>query len=86
MGTAIEQKELLWCLLCGERFTAEDIVSGSYEPETGICRKCYVKMCKDEQTCFGKEEFYDQATLECGQYCPDRKICPSFIKLTLPKG
>lgn len=80
---SIEQKQLLWCLLCDEKFTAGEATSGLYMAETGICTACYVKMKNNEQSCFGKEEYYDKTTLECSTFCKDRNICPHFA---FPKG
>jgi hypothetical protein len=74
-------KLLLWCLLCDNKFSLADIEKGTYYGVTGICRDCYRKMTKNEQSCFGK--LYDTNTLECSTFCPDRGICPSFA---FPKG
>jgi hypothetical protein len=82
----LEDKELLWCLLCNGKFSLSDIEKGTYISITGICRECYGKMWKSEQTCFGKEEFYDKETLECSTFCPDRKVCAEFVKVSIPKG
>lgn len=71
-------KKLLWCLLCDEKFSLEDIEKGTYFSVTGICKECYKKMARNEQTCFGKEKMYDKNTLECGVFCPDRRICSTF--------
>lgn len=81
----IEQKDLLWCLICEEKFTLDDIPK-RYVGMTGICMACYSKMEQDASTCFGKETTegfygYDEATCECKEFCPDRVVCKGFIAL-----
>jgi hypothetical protein len=71
-------KKLLWCALCDEKFSLADIEKGTYYSVTGICKECYKRMAKNEQSCFGKKEVYDLSTLECSTFCADRKICPTF--------
>jgi hypothetical protein len=51
---------------------------------------CYRKMQKDIESCFGKKNErgrpgYDPEAIECATFCPDKEICPEFIKGTLPK-
>lgn len=81
----MEQKELLWCLVCNEKFSIEDVSAGRYEAETGICTSCYKRMARDEKTCFGEETSdarygYDEKTFECRDFCPDRRICKAFVQ------
>lgn len=82
---SIAHKDLLWCLLCDEKFSLDDVEAGDYIGATGICVECYRKMAKDVQTCFGKEELYDEGTLECSTFCPDRTICGTFAKKSIQK-
>jgi len=81
----IEKKELLWCLLCNDKFTIEDIEKCLYVAETGICTACYQRMARNAKICFGKETTderygYDEETLECKEFCPDRKACREFVQ------
>jgi hypothetical protein len=81
----LEDKELLWCLVCDGKFTPRDVVQKRYFAETGICAGCYSKMKRNLNTCFGKEQVdgqygYDPSTQECSRFCPDRKICPEYVQ------
>ena len=81
---ALEKKELLWCLVCDEKFLLEDIEIKRYRAETGICTECYGKMQRNENLCFGKQNTkgiwgYDESTLECSTFCPDRNVCKDFV-------
>jgi hypothetical protein len=78
MDSKLKGKKLLWCLICDEKFSIEDIEKGTYYSVTGICADCYKRMWKNEQTCFGKKEVYDETTLECSTFCPDKTICSDF--------
>ena len=86
----IEGKQLLWCLLCQNKFCIRDIEEGTYLAQTGICAECYGEMQKSSETCFGKENKarvrgYDESTLECSQFCPDRKVCKEFLQVSIQK-
>lgn len=82
---ALESKALLWCLLCSDRFSSDDVDEGRYFAQTGICTKCYTRMKKSDDTCFGKENGdgrygFDESTEECGEFCPDREVCRLFVQ------
>jgi hypothetical protein len=85
MGS-IEDKQLLWCLLCSNRFTVRDAEEGRYRGGTGICMECYTSMAKSTKTCFGKQSGeglagYDESAEECLRFCPDRKVCKEFVTI-----
>lgn len=82
----VEEKLLLWCLLCGGKFSLNDVSSGVYFSGTGVCLGCYKSLKKDESKCFGKVDLYDKETQECGIFCPDRKICKAFVELSISRG
>jgi hypothetical protein len=91
----LKTKPLLWCLLCGKRFSIADANDGQYFAETGICRSCYQKLQKDRSTCFGKIDVgvpegrvlgYDEAAIECREFCEDRKICQQFVTISAGVG
>lgn len=77
---AVEGKKLLWCLICDEKFSLLDIEKGTYLSVTDICKECYKKMWKSEQTCFGKVSKYDRERQECRYFCPDKHICVQFVE------
>lgn len=78
----------LECILCSQRYSREDILSGMYQLETFICSPCYAKMQRApyEVSCFGKTcgyiphlnkrlYGYKEDAVECRDVCPDRNIC-----------
>lgn len=69
--------DVLECLLCGDRYSADDVLKGLYFASTGICKKCYMQGLKAENSiwCFGT---FSVEYLECRFDCPDRKICKYF--------
>jgi len=82
---AVADKKLLWCLLCSQKFSVEDVQAGKYVIETGICMGCYKDLQKSITTCFGKTTTgkrwgYDEETVECSRFCPDKEVCRSFVK------
>jgi hypothetical protein len=83
---ALEEKELLWCLLCNKRYSLRDVREGRYRGGTGICSTCYTSMAKSMDTCFGKIAWYDAEAEECGSFCPDRKVCKEFIPIPKRHG
>lgn len=77
----------LECILCPELFSEYDILNNRFFPETRVCYNCYLKLQKSSYdiSCFGKKTKnsnlgFDQMAVECREYCPDRKLCPKFIK------
>ena len=89
---SVKDKRLMPCLLCNERFSVAEIAEGFYFPSTCICRACYDKgqLAGYHQWCFGKgnrmegariaERGFNQFSLACGRYCPDRMICKRFVE------
>jgi len=82
-------KTLLWCFQCDRRFSILDVQEGHYFADTGICRECYGKMQKNPGTCFGKKTEgrrlgYDETTIECKEFCPDKDACQKFVMDTVP--
>lgn len=74
-----ESGKLFQCVLCSEKFSTGDVVKGFYFASTGVCRGCYEKGQKTENSiwCFGS---FSVEYLECRLDCPDRKICKVFTK------
>jgi len=89
---------VLRCLLCGEKYTEEDVRTLTFFPETSGCYDCYRRMSKSpfSRTCFGKlnvvsngtiKHFgYDpQVSLDCSFHCPHRKVCKLFAEKRIKK-
>lgn len=87
----------LECLLCRLRYSKADILSGRYQLSTNICSLCYAKMqaAPCSQSCFGKVTRvimpggervfgYHPKAVECGELCPDRKICQKIVRHHTP--
>lgn len=83
--------KFLECLICTERFSEEEILSGKYRLETMICSYCYSRLQRKphHQSCFGKPTTnlpdgkrllgYNAKALECKELCPDREVCRLVI-------
>lgn len=79
----------LECLLCKERYSREDVLSGLYQITTKVCSHCYGRMqaAPHAVSCFGKPDFvmpdgarllgYSAEAHECRDLCPDRAMCAS---------
>ncbi len=77
---------MIECLVCAERYSAEDVESGLYQISTFVCSRCYAKMqaLPHARSCFGKPTFvlsgrrllgHDPEAAECSEVCPDRIPC-----------
>jgi hypothetical protein len=88
----LENKPLLSCILCEEKFCVGDVKAGRFFATSMVCRGCYErgKQSPYEIWCFGKpslvdgngkvEEFgYSEQAEECQSMCPDRKVCRQFV-------
>jgi hypothetical protein len=76
---------VLECVECRTRYSLASIRSGSYYPESMVCRRCYRRMMQDQSTCFGKVKSadtvgYSDEDVECRLHCPDRSVCSQIIK------
>lgn len=81
----LKLKILLVCRLCAKMFSVREMLEGGLEPETGICRECYRKLQMETGTCFGKKTVgkrlgYDEEAVECREFCPDKRLCKSFVE------
>ena len=84
-------KGVLECLLCFERYSAEDVARGDYQIETLICSRCYreMQLAPHSKSCFGKPTVimpdgkkllgYDVASEDCSSNCPDRSVCCRIV-------
>lgn len=83
--------EVMPCVLCGAKFSEEDVKKGNYFVSTMVCLECYQGMQKQPHSisCFGKltikngrtvEFGYDKEAAECSGECPDRFVCRAFVK------
>jgi len=82
---------MIECLLCFERYSAADVLSGLYRMETFVCSRCYARMqaLPHDRSCFGKPTFilegrqklwgYDREAPECAELCPDRRVCSLLV-------
>ena len=83
---------ILECVICGRRFTEQDIHFRRYFASTQVCRACYERGQKSSYSvwCFGKqsvlasggyvlEHGYDPTAGDCAHECPDRGICALFV-------
>jgi hypothetical protein len=85
-------KATLECVLCGQRYTREDIERGWYVTSTLVCAFCYRAMqsMPYERSCFGKPTVewedgrvqygYDPQAIECFKWCPDRHVCRKVVR------
>ena len=81
------------CVVCGGKFSQEDVKLYLFFRSTKTCFGCYWEgKKKDHRTwCFGKRNKINKAGrivrwgynnlehVECRDECPDRKICPLFL-------
>jgi hypothetical protein len=66
-----------------------DVEKGRYWIETGICKDCYFRLQRSsvEISCFGKAPTtktfgYDRKHIACNLLCPDKTVCPQFVKIS----
>lgn len=85
------KNEVIPCILCGGKFSEEDVKKGAYFVSTMVCKVCYEAMQNQPHSisCFGKLTVkqgrhtaygYDSEAPECSGECPDRFICRVFVK------
>lgn len=85
------KNQFLPCILCGDKFSEEDIKAGLYFISTMVCKGCYdgLQSQPHSVSCFGKlsvrrgrrvDAGYDKEAVECSEECPDRFICRAFVK------
>ena len=79
----------LECLICMERYSRDDVLTGLYRIETKVCSECYSRMqaAHHSKSCFAKPDFilldgtrllgYSPTARECRELCPDRTLCAS---------
>lgn len=84
LSEKVRRKGLLACRLCSKLFSAEEVLAGKFEPETGICLGCYQKLQEEVGTCFGKRTVgkrlgYEEGTIECREFCPDKTVCKQLV-------
>ncbi len=82
--------KILECLLCAERYSAEDVESGLYQLSTFVCSFCYAKRQKQPHyvCCFGKPTTHasdgkvllghDPDSADCKR-CKDREPCSRIV-------
>ncbi len=93
MSSALSKRKdttrVLECVVCTERYSREDVLSGLYQITTKVCSLCYERMqaSPHKVNCFGKSDVilldgtrlrgYSRTSHECQNLCPDRALCAS---------
>lgn len=81
------RQKVVECVLCSERHSPADAISGKFWVETLVCSQCYAKMqaAPRRESCFGKQTVtlpsgekllgFDPSSKACSKLCPDRRVC-----------
>lgn len=75
----MKDRGILECVLCGERYSVEELKNGLYYVSTGVCLSCYKTVPKKKSWCFG--HYNPVKYWECRGECMDSKVCRKFTNL-----